>query len=567
MNITELIVDFIRQGNVVEFPGMGTLTGSNVNAYHDASTGTYYPARRTVAMTSQLSGNKAIVRCIADRECVSVETAEQIWNNFVGALSDKLQSNAAGHEFPGIGTLRMEGGKATFFAVDGLDLDADKKHAQPLENVATYTPKNTADPFAAFDRAPETEPEPAVEPDPAPEPEPLNPASEPELVPEPEPVPVVDEKAAAKAAKEAEKEAARKAKEEEAARKAAEREAEKKAAAAKREEEKRQKAEQKEQEARRKASAAQARMVIKEEKRQQKQAEKAAKRERREQNRRLSPVWIVLLILMGLLLIAGGTYYCLTRLYIPATQGENNAEHVELPALSHFSRSLDGVQYEEYMYKDNVAKVSAFMSEYIRQYLQARQFANAYPVFMSRVGDYANLRIRDILSDNRYYPQRFFPFDDYYRNFCYGNLQEFGGYVARCRVQGELMDVDRLDQMLDDIISELGLHPDATTRTVAATAQKGKADKEYKPAVPPAPTFKASKQGFDIIAGFCTKKESADRMANHLKDLGCDAYVINRSGLYYVSMGSASTRTGAEALYNHIKEWYQGDITIKNFNE
>ena len=32
-------------------------------------------------------------------------------------------------------------------------------------------------------------------------------------------------------------------------------------------------------------------------------------------------------------------------------------------------------------------------------------------------------------------------------------------------------------------------------------------------------------------------------------------------------MGSASTRTGAEALYNHIKSWYQGDITIKNFNE
>ena len=129
------------------------------------------------------------------------------------------------------------------------------------------------------------------------------------------------------------------------------------------------------------------------------------------------------------------------------------------------------------------------------------------------------------------------------------------------------MDESRLDQFLDDLINELGLHPDGVTRPVAAAPKQDKAEKEYVEVVPPAPTFKASKQGFDIIAGFCTQKSKADKMANHLKDLGCDAYVINRSGLYYVSMGSASTRTGAEALYNHIKSWYQGDITIKNFNE
>ena len=71
MNITELIVEFIQEGNVVEFPGMGTLSSSNVSAHHDAATGTYHPARRTVAMVDSLSGNKAIVRRIADRECVT----------------------------------------------------------------------------------------------------------------------------------------------------------------------------------------------------------------------------------------------------------------------------------------------------------------------------------------------------------------------------------------------------------------------------------------------------------------------------------------------------------------
>ena len=166
MNITDLIVEFIQQGNVVEIPGMGTLTGSNVNAYHDAASNTFYPARRTVVLTSQQSGNKSIIRCIADRECVNVDTAEQIWTNYVSALNDKLRRTPEGHEFPGIGTLRLDGGRTLFEALPDLDLDADKKHARPLENVSTYTPKDTTDPFAIFDR-PAT---PVVEESPEPEP-------------------------------------------------------------------------------------------------------------------------------------------------------------------------------------------------------------------------------------------------------------------------------------------------------------------------------------------------------------------------------------------------------------
>ena len=152
MNITDLIVEFIQQGNVVEFPGMGTLTSSNVNAYHDAATSIYYPARRTVVMTETLAGNKAVVRRIAERECVTNEIAEQMWANYVSALKDKLQHNPKGHEFPGIGCLRLSGSKVVFDALEGLDLDAGKKHEQPLENVATYTPKEVEDPFAAFEK-------------------------------------------------------------------------------------------------------------------------------------------------------------------------------------------------------------------------------------------------------------------------------------------------------------------------------------------------------------------------------------------------------------------------------
>ncbi|MCR4828515.1 MAG: SUMF1/EgtB/PvdO family nonheme iron enzyme [Bacteroidales bacterium] len=74
-----------------------------------------------------------------------------------------------------------------------------------------------------------------------------------------------------------------------------------------------------------------------------------------------------------------------------------------------------------------------------------------------------------------------------------------------------------------------------------------------------------SKMGFDIIAGFYLNKETAQEMCFALKRQGCDAYVIEKNGLFYVSMGSADSRTAAEKKYWHIKEWYTGDISIKKF--
>ena len=100
-----------------------------------------------------------------------------------------------------------------------------------------------------------------------------------------------------------------------------------------------------------------------------------------------------------------------------------------------------------------------------------------------------------------------------------------------------------------------------------AAATKPASDKPYVEVVPEAPTFKDSKQGFDIIAGFFTSKKSANKCANQLKALGSDAYIISKSGGYYVSMGSAPTRTAAEAMEKHIKSWYKSDVKIYNFNE
>ena len=579
MNITELIVEFVQQGNVVEFPGMGTLTGSNVSAHHDAATGTYYPARRTVVMNNSLSGSKAIIRHIAEKECVTNDIAEQMWNNYIAALNDKLHRTASGHEFPGLGTMRLKGSSVTFDALPDLDLDANKRHEQPLENVATYTPKAVADPFAVFDKpaTPAPEPEPIPEPTPAPEPEPVaapaptpKPAAEPLPPIEPTPAPtsksdhlsevkrMLDEipsspkdakerRMAEKAAAKAEKEARRAAEE-------AEKAAARRAEMALRDKEK--------------AAKEQAKAAKEEEKR----AAKAKKEEEKEdKKKRRGWLWILLLLL--LLLLGGGAYYYFTQMHTP--KGESCAREVELSYKDQFTDDRNLLEFDEKDINRSTILVHNFMADYIHQFLLARHYGNAFAPVMNQVDQYADSRLHELMVEG-YCVKRFFPYEDFWLKRNYAEYKEAGANYYRCKVQGELMNLDLLDGLLDDIIVSLGLHADgyglngygagAGGGRAAANANK-KNDQPYVEVVPEAPTFKNSKQGFDIIAGFFTSKKSANKCANQLKALGSDAYIISKSGGYYVSMGSAPTYTAAQAMEKHIKSWYKSDVTIKNFNE
>ncbi len=578
MNITDFIVDFIKQGNVVELPGIGTLTGYNVSAHHDAATGTYYPTRRTVKLTAAQSGNKAIVRGIAERECVTTEIAEQMWANFVGALDDKLRRNPAGHEFPGLGVMRLAGGRVAFTAVEGLDLDADKRREIPIENVAVFSPKQQEDPFAAFDKPAEIRrPEAEAQPEAATAPAEAQPAetqsaeaeaSAPAACAVPE-VPAPDKaalRAADREAKALAKEAAKAAKE----REKAEKENRKKAEKAAKEAEKLKKEKSKHAE-----KAAQEKK--KEAEKQRKAAEKAAKKHTvaegadGEEKKKKKHGWLwVLLCLLAVVLLGGGAYCYLNYVKKPAKEAVAKESRLELPYYSAFSRDLNMLVYDESDIVENVGKIHNYVAGYIRAYLSARHYGNAYALFMMGIDQYAEDRLRVIMTDDCFAVQRFFPFNDYYYNYCIDELTETGKYVKRCIVQGEIFDTDRLDAYLDQLIAEKGLRPDGNFGAVPAAAPKkapAKAPADYRPAEPSAPTLKASKQGFDIIAGFFTQRSSANKMTNNLKSLGCDAYVINRSGLYYVSMGSAPTYTAAQELERHIKSWYQGDTKIKNWNE
>jgi cell division septation protein DedD len=127
-----------------------------------------------------------------------------------------------------------------------------------------------------------------------------------------------------------------------------------------------------------------------------------------------------------------------------------------------------------------------------------------------------------------------------------------------------------LDGILDRMVQELGLEPDAAVPGNAAAATpapavRKTAEKEPTEAPVTVNMEQNSKQGFDIIAGFYLDRDRAARLTARLHELGSDAYIIEKNDMYYVSMGSAKDRTSAEALFNHIKSWYDGDIVIKQW--
>jgi hypothetical protein len=579
MNITELIVEFVQQGNVVEFPGMGTLTGSNVSAHHDTATGTYYPARRTVVMNNALSGSKAIIRHIAEKECVTNDIAEQMWNNYIAALEDKLRRTASGHEFPGLGTMRMKGSSVVFDALPDLDLDANKRHEQPLEHVATYTPKAVADPFAAFDKPATPAPEPEPEPAPIPEPEPVH---APTPTPEPEPVvvpPIVETPAPTSNADHL-SEVKRMLDEIPSSPKDAKEKRMAEKAAAKAEKEARRAAEEAEKAAARKAETAlreqerAAKEQAKAAKEQEKMAAKAKKQEKKEEKKRRHG-WLWILLILLLLLLGCGAYYYFTQMRTP--KGESCAREVELSYKDQFTDDRNLLVFDEKDINRSTILVHNFMADYVHQFLLARHYGNAFAPVMSQVDQYADSRLHELMVEG-YCVKRFFPYEDFWLKRNYAEYKEAGANYYRCKVQGELMNLDFLDGLLDDIIVGLGLHADGYglngygaggnggRGNANANANK-KNDQPYVEVVPEAPTFKNSKQGFDIIAGFFTSKKSANKCANQLKALGSDAYIISKSGGYYVSMGSAPTYTAAQAMEKHIKSWYKSDVSIKNFNE
>lgn len=531
MNITDLIVEQLKQGKSVELAGIGTLGSELQSPRHDKARGVYYPAHRTLVFNGTTTGDDSMVSLLAERECVGTEVARQMWKNYIDALGDKLKHTGS-HAFGELGTLHTDNNGYRFEAAEGLVLSVGDE--KPLEDVKIYAHDNEEDPFAQFDdepAAPAPEPTPEPEPEPAPEPEPI-PEPEPEPLPEPEPEPEPEPKPAPVEPVDEPKpepswnEDLKKLEE----------------------------------------------MPVTEKPKAKKPKTNKPKKEKEKGKSRW---WLLLLLLLLLLLIGGGAYYLLTHRTAKesAPVEATPSEHLtNVPVTNDLTFNYDLLEYDRRDIAYNRDLVCRYMTDYIDNYLAYRHYTGARVPMMDRVRQYAEERLGTLMAD-RFAIQRFIPFNDYVYNHNEPWMRQTFASRQRVTVQSELLNMNVLDGILDPLVAELGIEPDAGAPRTAEQVKQVKAEerktierrKEAKEEPVRVNMEQNSKQGFDIIAGFYLDRATAARLTARLHELGSDAYIIEKNNMYYVSMGSAKDRTAAEALFKHIKSWYDGDIAIKQW--
>ena len=286
----------------------------------------------------------------------------------------------------------------------------------------------------------------------------------------------------------------------------------------------------------------------------------------------------ILLILLLLCLIGGGAYLLLNKGILSGNGGEVavvNSKHLDVPAVNALTYNTDMLSYSNREVLLNRDEVCNFMREYINQFLADRNYTAARASMMDRVRQYAGERLETLMGD-RFAVQRLIPYEDYIYQYNVPCLKQVYANRARVAVQKELMDYRALDNILYQMVDELGLQPDGEGRKTAAEVKEVKQTEQRiieqrknnaQNGENPVYVYveKGSKQGYDIIAGFYLNKATAAKMTARLHELGCDAYIIEFNDLYYVSMGSASSQTSADALLKHIKSWYDGDAVIKKW--
>lgn len=237
-----------------------------------------------------------------------------------------------------------------------------------------------------------------------------------------------------------------------------------------------------------------------------------------------------------------------TRHAVNSADGEDWREHTNA-----FTFSTDGLTFTADDKEQTAAAIMNDMRQYIANYARQQRYSRAVDALTDKVANYVAQRVDQLMNpDDEFLIQRFIPYDDYIRDYNMPVLKKRKANRQKNVIQTELME-DMLNNLLREVVDEQGIKADAV---------KAAAPRHY---VSTATYSKKSKRGYDIIAGFFVVKDNADRMATNLKSKGCDAYIIEVSQGYYVSMGSAESRTKAEALYAHIKEWYKGDVSIKKF--
>lgn len=152
MNITNYIVEFLKQGNTVEIKGIGTFSPKTISTRFDEETKTYFPTVNTVEFSTVCKGNEQIISYIAKQEFIGITTAEKLWDNYIAALNEKLRIDGK-HEFPEVGELVMSAENGYSFNIfDGVNFSKATRNLPILNDVMTYElESNRENPFDKFD--------------------------------------------------------------------------------------------------------------------------------------------------------------------------------------------------------------------------------------------------------------------------------------------------------------------------------------------------------------------------------------------------------------------------------
>ena len=577
MNITDFIVKHLQKGKSVEIPGIGTLT----------------PVGQQITLKNAFSNDKTIVEYIAEKECVNESIAEMMWKNYVDALTDKL-AHSGSHDFEGVGELLYNDGIYEFRTKLVKPTVEDTLEAQVVGNVKKYTKKDDEDPFNVFEQpirediigTPGIEKKENVnvvddedvittvyeanamrEQNKATEPKPIEqkPIEQKSIEQKPveteihhesvaEKVEPIEEKPVNRMEKRDEAEEARieEARKESIQQNEASDEVKRDLLSTPLDSKKdRKRRERKERKDKKAAKKLEKKVKYRSSNVSVTKASKEGKKKRKK-----GRILLIILLILLLLIIGGGVYYFFfAKKASPKVVTTEITDNKDYGVENDFTTNMDLIEYTTEERWDEVVRVCAYMEDYIGNYLDRRGYGKAKSEMMVRVEGYVNTRIDTLLSTNTFSVRRFIPYEDYIYNSYYDCLKVRKAKGARVKIQTELMNMGMLKELMDAMVLELGLVSDR--KFVAVN------NNDYDMPLPKVNTEKRSKNGFDIVAGFYTNYQSAVRMTASLKKWGCDAYIIEKNSGYYVSMGSAKTRTAAEALLTHIKSWYDGDVVIK----
>lgn len=617
MNITNYIVEFLKQGNIVEIKGIGTLSPKTISTRFDDETKTYFPTVQTVEFSTICNGNEQIISYIAKQEFIGVTTAEKLWENYIAALNDKLKVDGK-HEFPEVGELILNAETGyTFNVFDGVNFSKATRNLPILDRVMTYElDAERENPFDKFDH-------PVI-------PSQQEEASTVEEQPqEQEDVPLEDEKVEKEEPQEQEyvEETIETVNTTESDSETEEnRESEEKIVEMDNNNMEDKKEEQEEDGNQSEASDLNKSI---EEEIDEKDKHNVNDNKKKKKKGKKKKIIIPIIILLLLLLLGGAYYYFVVvkDMNIPFINEKNettevaeanaesdiqskeveNAEEIDSEESASdgiieieevdteesdeveakisdeevgaeaeeiaesdekvkrldlfkgensytFDYTLVAIEDKDEVIKSTCKVLVASMRPQIKSFLKKQRYSTAVEPMEERMNEYVIKRLKELFDDNFFHPARLMSYDNYITDYCTNNLQRQRISRAKKTIISEIQMNDIMLEFLNELI-EAGV---VTKDKIVVPAPKPKV-------VPTADIRLRSKQGFDIISGFFKSRDNAVKEAHRFSRRGADAYVIAKGNLYYVSLGSAPSQTAAEALLRQLKTWNKENMVIKKW--